>query len=327
MLSERRAVPTTVACAELGIDLLAFDEMYRSALERGVAIERTGDLVRLERPLFLIDAAALETSIRQAVPTKLHSFVLLPEVGSTNAYLMEQARTGLPDGVVCLAEYQTAGRGRRGRPWFGQYGCSVLVSIHWTFPRGARLEGLSLAVGVGVARALRECGIVDLGLKWPNDVYVDGRKAAGILIESGQKGVMGWFTVSGIGINVSKPARMSKEIGQPWIALDERAELPVDRQAVAASIIGHVLAILDGYAVTGLDGLREEWSALDLSAGQEVEVTAGRVVTQGIGCGIDRDGFFRLDVGGEIRTFNSAEVSLRVSSTVANRAAPEGKNV
>ena len=103
---------------------------------------------------------------------------------STNAEPMRQAEAGGAPGLVCTAEQQTAGRGRRGRQWVSPFASNLYLSLVWEFSQGAAaLEGLSLAVGVAVARALAACDVPAVQLKWPNDVLHDGAKLGGILLE------------------------------------------------------------------------------------------------------------------------------------------------
>lgn len=132
---------------------------------------------------------------------------ILDAVDSTNSVLMQAAEAGAPDGSVVCAEYQFAGRGRRGREWQAVLGGSLTFSVLWRFEEGiAALVGLSLAVGVAIARALNRFSPYPVKLKWPNDVLVDYRKLAGILVEI-QGDIQGpSFAVVGIGLNVSLPA-------------------------------------------------------------------------------------------------------------------------
>ena len=119
------------------------------------------------------------------VRSLLAQLELLQETASTNAYAMAQtqdkSRTDRLHGYVCLAEYQSAGRGRRGRSWCSPYGSNIYLTAVAEFESGASaLEGLSLVVGIALVRALRLCGVESAQLKWPNDVLVQGKKLAGI---------------------------------------------------------------------------------------------------------------------------------------------------
>ncbi|MEK7738086.1 MAG: biotin--[acetyl-CoA-carboxylase] ligase, partial [Pseudomonadota bacterium] len=108
---------------------------------------------------------------------------ILAECDSTNSRLLSLAETGAAAGSVLATERQTGGRGRRGRSWLSASGDSLTFSLLWRFQPNRSLSGLSLAVGVAVARALEALGVRGITLKWPNDVLLNGRKLAGVLIE------------------------------------------------------------------------------------------------------------------------------------------------
>lgn len=142
---------------------------------------------------------------------------ILPEVDSTNEYLKRLAFGGARSGTACLAEWQTCGRGRRGREWVSPFGANVYLSLLWRFSEGtAALGALSLAAAVAVKRALDELAAGGVELKWPNDVQWHGRKLAGILLELGGEADGPCYVVAGVGINVAMPESRAADIGQPW---------------------------------------------------------------------------------------------------------------
>jgi len=144
------------------------------------------------------------TATARAGVSRLETYSVLD---STNRYLLTGAQEGWPSGAVCLAEQQTAGRGRQGRSWLTPFGASLAYSLLWRFagPLEA-LSGLSLATGLAVARVLKGAGVSEVGLKWPNDVWWQGRKLGGILLESG--GSAGdFYVVAGVGLNLASGGR------------------------------------------------------------------------------------------------------------------------
>ena len=143
---------------------------------------------------------------------------ILDEVKSTNTYLMQNKNAAH---ATCVAAHvQTNGKGRRGRTWVSQLGASLTFSLLWRFQCGAAaLSGLSLAVGVALIRALNSLGVNDAQLKWPNDVLIEGKKLAGILIEL-QGDLEGpSAAVIGVGFNLNLPKNVLASIDQPAIDL------------------------------------------------------------------------------------------------------------
>jgi BirA family transcriptional regulator, biotin operon repressor / biotin---[acetyl-CoA-carboxylase] ligase len=238
---------------------------------------------------------------------------LLAECGSSNAELLVRAASSAPSGTVVVAERQTAGRGRMGREWIAAPGDSLTFSLLWRFADGIDLSGLSLAVGVAVARALEKVmrsgihpdGAGDTALKWPNDVLKDGRKLGGILIELQSN----TSAVIGIGLNLRLPAAMPDEVRASAAALD----VDVDPNLLLAALLRELLAVLDAFAVTGFAAVREEWLARHAWTGRPVRVLMPHAAPlEGICAGIASDGALLLETGAGVQRILSGDVSLRL---------------
>jgi BirA family biotin operon repressor/biotin-[acetyl-CoA-carboxylase] ligase len=228
---------------------------------------------------------------------------------STNAVLL--AAEG-PGPMLLAAELQTAGRGRRGRRWHSPRGTGLTFSLARRFEGGpARLSGLSIAIGVAVARALRARGAATVGLKWPNDLVAGGAKLGGILVETRNDGA-GTRVVAGIGINCRSVAGLGMRTRRRVTALDALGLGPIDRNRFAAGIALEVLATLRAFESNGLDAIRVEWEALHAYAGQRLRLRLadGRRMT-GIAEGLAADGGLRL----RTRTGVHAIAGARVLAT------------
>lgn len=240
---------------------------------------------------------------------------LMNVVDSTNAELLRRSATPAGGSAVCTAEQQRFGRGRRGRAWISPFARNVYLSMTWEFAQGAAaLEGLSLAAGVCVARALAAAGIPAPQLKWPNDVLFDGRKVGGILIEMTGDAEGPARAVLGVGINVSMPGATAGEIDQPWtdLAAVAGADLP-RRSALVAALLNELLPMLASFEATGFAGWREEWMALDANAGRPVIVTIGSQRLSGIDGGVSERGALLLETTAGTVPVYGGEVSLRAS--------------
>lgn len=238
---------------------------------------------------------------------------------STNSALMQRA---LYDGVQaqCLAaELQTRGRGRRGRLWHGALGGSLTFSLLWRFDLGAaQLSGLSLAIGVALARALQALGASNIQLKWPNDLIHGYRKMGGILIEL-QGDALGPSTaVIGVGLNLRLPEPVKHQIDQAVVDLHSvMPDLP-SRNAVLGVVLRHLLDVLRDFETQGFDALRREWQGLHAYQNKPVvmRMPDGAELV-GVVRGVSADGALILDTASGERRFGSGEMSLRPLATVS----------
>ena len=307
----------------LGVSRAAVNKAIQSLAESGADIHRiSGRGYRLGEPfvplaeapirLLLAERRLQADDMRNATgaeaPIEIHD-----EVDSTNQQLLRTPQ--LSSGRVCLAEAQSAGRGRRGGGG-GVTPChNILMSMSWCFETGpAGLAGLSLAAGVAVLRALEEFGVHDAGLKWPNDILRDGRKLAGLLIALRGEASGPSLVVLGLGLNVHLASKEAALIDQPWIALRESLPAPVDRNRLTGLLILHLQEMFGSFEQAGFEAFRAEWERRLLYAGQPVRRESGHEYVFGTVEGIDAQGSLRVRVeGGALRTFHSGDVSLRAA--------------
>ncbi|TCV81001.1 MULTISPECIES: bifunctional biotin--[acetyl-CoA-carboxylase] ligase/biotin operon repressor BirA [Methylomonas] len=287
------------ALSEFGIELLAV----------------SGKGYRLQHPLQLLDKQQIDRHLESRVRPLLGELEIHDQIHSTNTHLLEMARQGVDNGSVCLAERQTAGKGRRGRNWVSPFGHNIYLSILWRFQGGpAAIAGLSLAMGVAVIRALRGFGISDVGLKWPNDIYWRQRKLAGILIEVSGESSGPCHAVMGLGLNVYLPAHEGEGIEQDWVDLhDILAEsIHGKRNWLVGELLNQLLPVLAEYEMRALGHYLEEWRRYDCMQGKQVDIFMHEQVFSGVVAGIDDHGLLLLKLAdGHIRAFASGEVSFR----------------
>lgn len=289
------------ALSELGVELLAV----------------SGKGYRLQRPLQLLNPRQIEQHLDVRAKQLLGQLEIHDQIHSTNTHLLESARLGGDSGRVCLAEQQTAGKGRRGRQWVSPFGHNIYLSVLWRFQGGpAAIAGLSLAVGVAVVRALRGLGVADAGLKWPNDIYWRQRKLAGILIEVSGESSGPCHAVMGLGLNVYLPEQQAESIEQDWIDLHSiLAESALGkRNRLVAELLNQLLPILADYELRPLAHYIEEWRRYDCMQGKQVNIFMAEQVYSGVVSGIDEQGLLLLkQEDGQNRAFASGEVSFRQS--------------
>lgn len=235
-------------------------------------------------------------------------------VDSTNTTLMAAALSGAADGTVLCAEHQQAGKGRRGRQWHAVLGGSLTFSILWRFENGLQsLSGLSLAVGLAIARALNRHSRHPAQLKWPNDVLVDFRKLAGILVEVQGDMHGAAIAVVGIGLNCRLSAAQRDAVDQAVVDLAEMG-VTVGRNQLLADCLQALNVTLATFRQHGFAALQAEWMALDAYAGRAVtlQLPDARGV-QGVAAGVDETGAFLLrDPKNVMQAYNGGEISLRL---------------
>ena len=229
------------------------------------------------------------------------------ECDSTNSRLLDKATRGAPSGSVLVTDTQSAGRGRLGRVWASSPAASLTFSLLWRFPANSSApSGLSLAIGVALARGLEHLGARGITLKWPNDVLLCRRKLAGVLVELQPGDIRS--TVIGVGVNLKHPPHLPD--GIEAAALDETVAT-IPREQVLAALLTSLCSTLDHYAASGFATLRSEWEARNAHAGAQVRISGGDKDLLGTCVGLDDDGALLLDTGQNVQRIVSGDVSLR----------------
>ena len=251
-----------------------------------------------------MDIRRVDQRLRAAAAESAGRLHWFETVGSTNDYILHEVADF--HASVCLAAEQTTGRGRRGRRWESEPGQGIYLSLGWNL-RGASPAGLSLACGLSVLDALREQGVQGVTLKWPNDVLLENRKLAGILVELSRE-----RCVIGIGLNVTLPqyAAMDPEATVPWTGLFEHG-YDIDTELLAASVIANLNHDLARFCREGFAPDVERWNAAHAFHGADVVIDAGERVPGRV-AGVDSRGALCLDTGRGRRVFHAGEVSLKI---------------
>ncbi|CNL71923.1 bifunctional biotin--[acetyl-CoA-carboxylase] ligase/biotin operon repressor BirA [Yersinia aldovae] len=235
---------------------------------------------------------------------------VLPVVDSTNQYLLERIAE-LKSGDACVAEYQHAGRGRRGRHWVSPFGANLYLSMFWRLEQGpAAAMGLSLVVGIVMAEVLRKLGAEQVRVKWPNDLYLNDKKLAGILVElTGKTGDAAQLVI-GAGINLTMRESITNVINQHWINLQE-AGVNIDRNKLTAELLSELRLAVVKFENEGLSAFIPRWREMDNYLDRPVKLIIGDQEIFGIARGIDEQGALLLDQDGIIKPYIGGEISLR----------------
>ena len=301
--------------AALSISRAAVWKRLQQLEEWGIAFEATpGSGYRLESPLDLLDAAAIQARLPAAARECLRHLEVHASLESTNDRLL--AVNDLPAGRfdACLAEFQSAGRGRRGRRWVAPFASGLCLSVNWNYRDApATLSALSLAAGVAARRALGRLGFPGLSLKWPNDIVHANGKVGGILIDLRGEAAGPAYFVVGIGINVRLPAKVREGLraeGVEALDLASLGEAPKRNEAAAVLVAELTTALLE-FGGRGMAAFVDEWQEGDALAGGAVRVLQGSQHLDGLARGVDGDGALMLETGSVRRRILSCEVRVR----------------
>lgn len=301
----------------LGLTRAAIWKQVQNLRALGLEIHAVrGRGYRLSHRLCLLDQPVIQSALlkksRQRV-ARLEVFASLP---STSTYLKDQR---VPSGqvAVCFAETQTGGRGRRGRAWVSPFAANIYASIKLQLVLdGEQYSTLSLLIGVAICRVLKHAGVQDVSLKWPNDIFVKQAKLAGVLIEYAGEANSSMSAVIGIGMNIKMPAVAGQNIDQNWIDLE--AIIPgitSQRNQLCASLVDHVLAVLDECEHGKTPELLREWRQYDMLYNRDVELQLATQKVLGRAAGINGQGHLLIEQGdGDLAAYASGEISVRVQS-------------
>lgn len=253
----------------------------------GLPVEINGTVLVLQEQHSLFNKSIIDSHLRSIADIHPHTLEIHPVVDSTNEYLKQGAlECEFPQ--ICLAEYQTKGHGRRGNHWVSAYGRDICVSMAWPVPRRYTVSGVeSLIIALALAETLERVGLSGIEVKWPNDIYVHGKKIAGILIEqihnNGQA-----ILIVGVGLNLMERAggcdqgdfeatSIANEIGDH------------DRNLVTAMLIGDLLKSLSALTPYLDEELMIRWHRRDYLHGKEIAIEQDGVL-RGHYLGIDKRG-------------------------------------
>ena len=283
---------------------------------QGIQIEAvSGKGYRLQEPLQLLDEQSISAHLSESIRNNLNNLEVLFETLSTNQYLLQQLSEN-PSSIharVVLAEFQSMGRGRGENNWLSAPASGLCLSLGWRFnSMPATLTALPLAVGVVLAQCLRQAGYDAVNLKWPNDLVVNGAKLGGILIESRSQIAGACDIVLGVGININLPQSLRQHIDKEVTDLNSLTSGKLDRNQLAAAIIGALIRLLQDFPEQGFTGYREAWQNLDSGRGKQAILLHPTGKSSGTIIDVDENGLLIMSVNGEQQKYSSGELSIRI---------------
>jgi len=313
LLADGQELSGSALAMRLGVTRAAVWKQIEQLRMLGLPIHAVaGRGYRLVAPVELLDASRIATSVSPEQRQRVGDIEVHWQIDSTNSALARRAATS-PAPRACLAEIQTHGRGRRGRAWQMPLAGGLALSFFRRFDGGmASLSGLSLLAGIAVLRALGDCGVQGAGLKWPNDVVVDGRKLAGLLVELGGDALGPCHAIIGIGMNFRIDPTHGATIDQPWTDLAAlTGERIPSRNLLAARILSRLAEALDTFASAGFVAFEKEYAGYDALRDRPIAVVSGGDSWFGTAKGVNSRGALRAERDGVEVELDSADVRVR----------------
>jgi BirA family biotin operon repressor/biotin-[acetyl-CoA-carboxylase] ligase len=302
----------------LGVTRAAIWKQVEHLRQLGVEVRaQAGQGYSLPVALELLEPDAILAGLPRELRPVIDDFQVLWVTESTSDFLLQHGRTKPGRARLCLAEYQTGGRGRRGRQWFAAIGSGLCISVGWCFPAApASLSCLGLAVGVAALRAVRACGVSNAELKWPNDLVAEGKKLAGVLVDVQGEAGGPLQVVAGVGFNYAPDQHAAGAImaagGLVPVSLSElTGSALVGRNILAAELAAALISVLQQFQRMGFESLVDEWRSVDYLRGKVVKVAAGDKETVGIASGISSDGQLLVNIDGVLKPVLTGDVSIR----------------
>lgn len=316
LLKDGRFHSGTVLAQKLRVGRTSIWKAVEVLRNLGVAIDAVkGRGYRLTHVLELLNRSQILNAMDSAIAHQIHQLTIVPVVTSTNDYLWSQLSYGQKPFSICLSEAQTQGKGRQGKKWQSPFGKNLYLSIYGCCSVDRQLSGMSLMVAMTVLKTISKFSTVPegMGIKWPNDILFQGKKVAGILIETQR--VAGQETdqmhyVIGIGINIGLKETSSQE--QDWADFQSILHSPPSRNEFSAQLISQIILDLNLFTQDGFDSFHQCWAQYDLLKNQKIMIQTPHTSEIGQYCGINKRGELLVDVNGQLKAMTYGDVSVRL---------------
>ena len=314
-LLSKKAVSGVALAEQMGVSRSAVWKRIQHLRDDGFEIETSpGKGYFLKSPVEWLDREFICSHLNAEAKKMLGDFQVAEKMDSTNSWAKSSAKQKAGTDIF-LAEQQTAGRGRMGRQWASPMAANIYLSLRRRFNKGLpALSGLSLVVGVILAKSLRGQGFSGIGLKWPNDIVATGnKKCGGILIEVSGEANAEISAVIGIGLNIRMPMHSAANIDQPWTDLQREAGAKnLSRNEILIELLNDLLTGLQYFEEKGPADFLVHWPDYDTLLNREVKLIDGQQTQTGKVLGITEQGALRLQQGSDERHYHSGEISARL---------------
>ncbi len=299
---------------QLNISRAAIWKSMKHLESLGLQIEAIrGRGYRLANQIELLSEKTIKKELSPKARQCCNELTVLFKTESTSSFLLNRLSSEKHHGTAVLAEYQSNGRGRRGKQWVSPLASSICISVAWHFDDAPHALGLlSLYMGVATARTLTALGLTDIGLKWPNDIVINDKKLGGILLELRGEAGGPVDVIVGVGVNYDLPEFALYDINQAVTDICSLTEKRLSRNKIASTLLSNIFEILQDLQSGTSSSLLDEWREYDQSFGRKAKLILPGKEIEGILKGVDNQGSLLMMVDGQLKSFTSGEVSLRV---------------
>lgn len=291
---------------QLGISRAAICKLIAKLKNYNVAMDAIKNKgYKILEPFILLEEEKIKKNLKSSPAIEI--FESLP---STNDYL--KAYRGATHPRICLAECQTKGKGRFQRNWHSPFAQNIYFSCLYYLEKDiGELAGLSLVVSLAIIKLLKQYGVADVYIKWPNDIICQGGKLSGSLIEVEAESYGICRVIIGIGINVNMLHAPLDIITQEWTSLRTLTQQYFDRNEICADLINILFSYLQQFDETGLKSFLSEWKAVDLLIDKTISLKCGNQLFTGRAAGINEMGHLLLEMPeGTRKTFSSGDTTI-----------------
>ncbi len=313
LLADGRFHSGTELGESLSVSRTAIWQKIRQLEKYGLVIDSVkGKGHRLSSSLELLDQDRICAGLPDSVRSELAEINVYSELDSTNRYLLELLGSEEIHSHLVFAEYQTAGRGRRGNPWISPFASGICFSLGWHFPVSPEpLTVIALGTGVAIVRALNKLGITGVGLKWPNDIFINDRKLGGILVEMRAESTGPCNVVIGVGLNYEMRNSGTDLIDQPWVDINTITTTRLSRNDCVSGVINELINMLNEISRSDPGYIINEWRKYDCLKGRFASLILPGDTVNGRILGIDDHGALVMEIDHQVKKYNVGEISVR----------------
>ncbi|MFV1982632.1 MAG: bifunctional biotin--[acetyl-CoA-carboxylase] ligase/biotin operon repressor BirA [Thiohalomonadales bacterium] len=270
----------------------------------------------LSNSIELLDVDLIKNSLSDNSRKIINKMDVFFNIDSTNDYLIAETKLNKYNKSicqVCLAEFQSKGKGRRGKTWVSPMSGNLYCSLSWNFNKSFQeLAGLSIAISVGIARMLEQMGVQGIELKWPNDILWQGKKLLGVLLEMHGETSGPCTTIIGIGLNFNM-SNSNVDINQPWCDLNSILKKLPSRNEFSAKVIDNLITTIQLFESGGLAVFLESWNYYDVIQDKPIVIQKSDSFEHGVARGIDYTGALLVEQNGKVTPLYSGDVSIRLN--------------
>ncbi len=281
--------------------------LIQSLKDKGLNFVSQDDKLILLEPISLLSIEKIIFGLSKKVNTKIEHLELVYETESTNKCIVNKPIKHLYS--ILVAEFQSNGQGRRQNIWSSPLGTNLYFSIKFNLTKHANSSFIPLITARAICKSFQKLGINGSKIKWPNDIYIDGAKVAGILAENRYSSPNNSIIIVGIGINVNMLSQSN--IDQKWTSLKLSQNKSFDRNIILSNVLNYLISEFENLTQFNIDSFIQDWEKFDFLKGKSVKITDEKLEYTALVHGIADDGSLLVESNNKMQHVYSGNVSLK----------------